>query len=272
VSGPVLLLGHSLRRIRTVLIAMAVMLAAFQVMLVLVARSIDQSGGFRQLAALMPSFVRDLMGPSVTVFMSFGGIVCLGYFHLAVMGSLVGLTISIATTPTGEIESGFIDLLLARPLARHWIITRTVAVAMIATAGLAGVMVLGTWIGLITLAPPDAEWPSAALVRSLAVNLWLVLLCWSGVALAIGAAARRRSVAGGIAGLLALAAFLIDYVGRLWAPIESIAWLSPFRYFSPFDIVRSETVPGKNVAVLLGIAAAGFIAAYVAFARRDISH
>ena len=79
-------------------------------------------------------------------------------------------------------------------------------------------------------------------------------------------------VAGAIAGLLALAAFLLDYVGRLWLPAASVAWLSPFHYYSPLELVMGHPLPSKNLAVLAGIAALGLATAYVLFARRDISH
>jgi ABC-type transport system involved in multi-copper enzyme maturation permease subunit len=98
------------------------------------------------------------------------------------------------------------------------------------------------------------------------------MLCWNAVALAIASVVRRRNVAGASAGVLALTAFLLDYLGRLWQPAESLAELSPFRYFSPFDLIMGGRLPLKNVAVLLGITVVGFLAAYVLFSRRDISH
>ena len=164
------------------------------------------------------------------------------------------------------------DLILARPLARHWVITRTIALTTLVSAFLLALMVAGTWTGLRMFAPKGVEWPSATLVNSLAVNLGMLALCWGGVAMAIGAASSRRSVAGGAAGLLALATFLLDYVGRLWQPAQSVAWLSPFRYYNPFDLITGNPLPYKNLVVLGAIALAGFAAAYVLFARRDISH
>lgn len=270
--GPLLLVLHSLKRVRMLVVTMGLLLAGFQIVLIIAARSIQSSGGFEQLSAMLPSFARELLGPALASFMSFAGIVCLGYFHLAVMGSLVAISIALATIPAGEVESGFIDLVLSRPLARHWIITRTIIVSMLSLALLLGLMVLGTWIGLKTLAPKSAVWPAAKLIHSLAVNLGLVMLAWSGVAMTIGSNARRRSVAGAFAGLLALATFLLDYVSRLWKPAESLAWLSPFRYYSAYEMVMGDPLPMKNVAVLAGIAAAGFVTAYVLFSRRDISH
>jgi ABC-2 type transport system permease protein len=110
------------------------------------------------------------------------------------------------------------------------------------------------------------------LIHSLALNLGLLMLSWGGIAMAIGAVSRRRSVAVGITGVLALGTYLLDYVARLWQPAEKIAWLSPFRYYKPFDLMIGLPLPLKNLAVLGAVSVAGFIAAYVLYARRDISH
>src|SRR5260370_28032453 len=242
-SGVTLLLINSLKRVRTLVLAMGILLAGFQLILIVVARSIQRSGGFQELATLLPAWVREMLGPSMASFMSFAGIVSLGYFHLAVIGSLVALSITVSTMPASEIETGFMDLLLSRPLARHWIITRTIIVIALSILVVLGLMMTGTWAGLETLAPKNIGWPSAKLIRSLAINLGLLMLSWSGVAMAIGSASRRRSIAGGAAGLLALATFLLDYVGILWKPAASLAWLSPFRYYLPFDLVRGNPLP-----------------------------
>ena len=93
-KGPLVLLAHSFKRVRTIVIAMGVLLVIFQVFLIIVARSIQRSNTFEQMGALMPPFVREMLGPSFASLMSFSGIVCLGYFHLAVMGSLVALSIA----------------------------------------------------------------------------------------------------------------------------------------------------------------------------------
>jgi len=98
-----------------------------------------------------------------------------------------------------------------------------------------------------------------------------LMFCWSGIAMAIGSASRRRGVAGSIAGLLALATLLLDYVGRLWQPAEKVAWISPFRYYSPFELVMGTPLPPKHLWVLAAIAVSGIATAYVLFSRRDIS-
>ncbi len=270
--GALFLVIHSIKRVRTLVLTMGVLLAGFQMILIVAARSIQRSSGFEQLSAMLPGFARELLGPALPMIMSFAGIVCVGYFHLAVMGSLVALSIALATIPAAEVETGFIDLILSRPFARHWIITRTILVMILSMTLVLALMMTGTFTGLKAFADRSAGWPSANLISTLATNLGLLMLCWSAVAMAIGSASRRRSVAGAVTGLLALTTFLLDYVGRLWKPAESIAWLSPFRYYNPYELVMGNPLPTKNLAVLGGIAVAGFAAAYVLFSRRDISH
>ena len=269
-TGPILLLSLSLKRARTLLVATGLLLAAFQVLLVLIASSIHPSK-FEDLAALLPPFVRALLGPAVASVMSFGGIVCLGYFDLAIVAALLALIIALATLPASEVETGFADLILARPLRRHWIITRTIALVLISTLMMVALMMAGTWVGLAMLAPDDAQWPSPMMIGSLALNLGMLMLCWSSVALAL-AAACRRSVASATTGLLALAALLLDLTARLWPAAEPFAWLSPFRYFIPFDLVMGTALPVENILVLWAVAMSGFTVAYLLFSQRDISH
>ncbi len=266
------LVAQSLRRVRKFLLAAGVLLAGFQVVLILQANSIQASSSFAQMGNLVPSFAREVLGPSFVAFLTFKGIVCLGYFHPVVMGALISVSLTLATIPVMEIETGFIDLVLARPVARHWIVTRSILVALISTVYLLAMMAIGTWIGLNYYAAKDAGWPSAGLIGSLAVNLGLLMLCWSAITLAIGCACRRRGSAGAISGLLALAAYLTDYIGRAWKPAESVAWLSPFRYYTPFELVMGSALSAKSLYVLGGIAVGAFALAYLLYSRRDISH
>jgi ABC-2 type transport system permease protein len=269
-KAPLILLAHSIKRVRTLILVMGAVLALFQVFLIVIGRSLDQSNAFEQLSAIIPPFIRQLMGPTFTSFMSFKGVVSLGYFHLAIMGSLLGLSISVATMPASEVETGFMDLILARPLARHLIITRSILLLTICIIISLSMMMLGTWAGLNFLAAKQPQWPEASLILSLAANLAALMLCWGGIALLIGSTSRRRAVAGSITGLLALTSFLLDYVARAWQPAEAVAWLSPFRYYSPLDIVTANALNAQNVLVLLGVALASFAVAYLLFSRRDI--
>jgi len=95
-TGEAPLARHSLRRGRS-LVAVAVVVFAFQLLLVLVATSFHRTQAFDRLAALVPDFLRPFLGSSALSTLSFTGIVCAGYFHPVVMG---GVTKSSAGSPT----------------------------------------------------------------------------------------------------------------------------------------------------------------------------
>src|SRR5258707_1656073 len=159
-TGPILLLALSLKRARMLLAATSLLLAIFQVLLVLIAGSIERAGEFEQLASLLPPFMRALLGPSLASVMSFRGVVCIGYFDLGIVIALLALTIALATVPASEVETGFSDLILARPLRRHWLITRTIALLLVAILIMLALMLICTWAGLSLLAPAIVRWPS----------------------------------------------------------------------------------------------------------------
>ena len=114
-SGLAALVGHSLRRRRGLLLASAVMLIVFQFFMIFAARALENSGGFRQIEVLIPEFLAQWTNMMAA---SFQGFVLFGYTDPAVQLVLIAIAISIATEPAAEIESKFIDLLMARPLSR----------------------------------------------------------------------------------------------------------------------------------------------------------
>lgn len=264
------LIAHSLRRIRTMLIVLAVLLSVFQFLLTQIASYLIRRDAFSEIALLMPDFVRSLLGPSSLAFLSFSGIVAFGYFHPMVIAAVVWLVITIASEPAGEVETRFVDLALARELRRGDFIARTIVVLVFASGFVLGLMMLGTWTGLACCVPANAPHASARLIVSLAISLGAVMVCWSGVALAVAAAARRRSVAAGIVGIAALTAFLLDYVGRAWDPARRVSMISPFHYFDPTALVAGQPLSAANIGVLVAIGVVGMIVAAIVFSRRDI--
>jgi hypothetical protein len=150
-----LLFRLSLKRARILLCVTGLLLAGFQALRVHIAAS-HSANDYEQIAALLPPSVRTILGPSVTSVLSFNGIVCGGYFDLGIVIALVVLTITLATLPAVEIETGFADLILARPMRRHWLITRTIALVLLSILLMLFMILVGTWAGMAMFAPPNA--------------------------------------------------------------------------------------------------------------------
>src|SRR5262249_10488417 len=113
-SSAVVLAVHSVRRMRAVLIGVAIVLGGFQFLLTQVAVFLLRRGGFGLISSFIPDFMQNMAGPSMLAFMSFQGVVAFGYFHPMVIATHVGLAIAVATEPAAEVETRFADLTLAR--------------------------------------------------------------------------------------------------------------------------------------------------------------
>jgi ABC-type transport system involved in multi-copper enzyme maturation permease subunit len=269
-KGALLLLRLSFKRQRAMLMAVGFLLGAVQALRVLIAASVHNAGQFDEVTALLPPFIRDIFGPSLASVMTFNGIVCGVYFDTGFIIALIAVTIALSTLPASEIETGFADLVLSRPMPRHWLITRTIALAWLSIALMLLTIIAGTWAGLVLFAPPDAPWPPARQTATLALSLGMLVVCWSGVAVAFGAAWRRGPAATATS-LIAFASLIMDWARRLWPPLDRIAWLSPFYYFEPYELVAGDPLRPENLLILAAIAMTGYVVAYYVISQRDIS-
>jgi ABC-type transport system involved in multi-copper enzyme maturation permease subunit len=249
------------------LAAMSAMLVVFELFMILTARGYEESGGFRSVAALMPQFIEQWTNMMAA---SFRGFVLFGFLHPVVQVSLIAMAISIGSEPVAELESKFIDLLMARPMARATVVTRTIVILIVATLAAVGTLLAATIVGLRLLAPPGAVQPSRLVILSLSLNLALLVLTWGGIALAMAAGANRRGTAAASCGFLAFATFVLDYAGRFWRLVAPVSRISPFHYFDPFAMIGGEPLNLSHVATLAGMFAASAAVAFVLYSRRDL--
>ena len=185
------------------------------------------------------------------------------------MGLLVVLIFAIgagARAIAGEEEGGTLDLLLSAPVRRGQVLaTKAAAIAtsIFSLAALAAVTIA------VTGPPFDLSVPLADLLAA-CVMLALVGLSFGGVALAVGTATGRRTMANAVAGGLAVLTFIVNAVG------PTVDWLRPLRPLSPFRWYQDPGVLTgglhvMNVLVLSGIAIVTYAIAHLAFERRDLS-
>lgn len=268
--GAFALTRYSLRRTRGLIVGMGLLFGGFQILSSLAASAFEEEQLFSRLAALVPEYVRQALGSSFLTMMSFTGMALLGYVHVAVTASLVGLAIAVGTEPASEVERGFSDLVMSRPIPRAAAISRS-AIVLLTAATVTNAMILaGTWSGLALFARRAPQWPSPSMLLSLAALLWMLMICWGGVGMAFGAAARRRGPAGAGAALVAVTLYLLDVVSRVWAPGRRLGRFSPFHYFNPLDIIAGRPANLAHLAILGGIGAAGMAVAYILYSRRDL--
>jgi beta-exotoxin I transport system permease protein len=267
VTGLLALAGHSLRRRRGLLVALALVLVVFQVLMVFTARNYEETGGFRVMSALMPQFIAQMTNMMA---LTFAGFVLFGYSHPILQFFLIAMAISIGTEPVAEIETRFVDLMMSRPLRRMTIITRTIIVLLVSMLLAVGTLMAATFAALWLFAPPNVGLPQSRTIVALSVNLLLLVLAWGGIALGLASFAKRRATAATICGFLAFASFVLDYAGKFWKAIEPVSRLSPFHYFNSFGLIGGRTLTTTDVAALTAMFAVSAAIAAVGYAWRDL--
>jgi ABC-2 type transport system permease protein len=170
----------------------------------------------------------------------------------------------VATAIAGAEEHGYLDTLLATPVARRAFVLSAFVTAAILVA--ATLLVTGalTAAGGVLAGEPIALGDLAGALA----GVWGLALFFAACAtLAAGVARRASTVLGAGAGLLG-AMYLLDVLGKLAPSVSELRWLSAFRYYG------LPLTEGLNVAGLVVLVAAATLLAVlgaVLHERRDVT-
>jgi hypothetical protein len=258
---------RSFGRVKILTASLAVVLICLQLAIIAAARSLNDGNVFERLSQIAPPFFMQIMGPALT---GFSGLVMFAYIDPLIVMLVVVFAIYLATEPAGEVESNVVDLVLARPLPRYVVVSRSFFVMAIGTLIMTGSMQATTWGGLWWMAPPEAQWPVPRTVVSLSVHMTLVAWCFGCIALAASGWARRRGAVIGAIGVVAIAAYVVELLEPMWAPAREVAWVSPFHYYRAGRIIAGTAENARNLATLASAALAALLVAYWKYQRRDL--
>lgn len=260
---------RSVERARGLLAALLVLLCGFQFAIAIVAAELDRTRTFALLTALVPAAVQQMAGG--LVFTSFTGLAAFGFFHPVVVLVFCEAAIFLASEPAWEVESGLVDLTMARAVPRPLAITRTVLVTWGALAAIALLMTVSARAALAAYAPAGASLPPARTTVLLAANLLATGWWFAALSLLTSTLVRRRSVAIGIGGMAAAGLYLLNLFAEISSRATAFRPLSPFHYFNGPAILRgtAATWP-RDIAVLVVTAVLMVIVAYRVYQERDL--
>jgi ABC-2 type transport system permease protein len=264
------LVARSLARGARVFAAVPAILAGFQVILVLVATTFQETRSFQLLTGLMPMTVQQAFGPGALMLASFAGMVTFGYFHPIVVLAVIQLGVYAATEPAGEVEWGLFDLELARAVRRSAVVARSLVVALGVTTATVVAMTAGTWGGLWVFAPAGAVWPDPHRVLSLAAHVLMLSWVFAAAGLAAGAFARRRGSAFGGVLVATVFLYLLNFVADSWKPAAWLRPYTPFHYYPGFAVANGTAPIARDLGVLAAFTAVLILVAFWRFERRDL--
>ena len=262
------LVGRSLRRHLGLVAGLAVVLSAFQILLVLIARNLQREGLFSQLSALVPPVFLEAFGGSIIA--SFSGLSAFGFFHPVVVLTLCCGAIYLASELAGDVDEGLVDLIATRPVPRSLIVTRSAVLSGGVTAVIVALMFLTNRAALEWFAPAGSEAPRTSAMLWVAANLLAVVWCFGAAGLALAAHVRRRATAVGAIGLAAVVLYLLHFVAASWAPARPFALASPFHYYEGMRTLIGMHNPRPDIIALVAASLALSGCAYTLYWRRDL--
>jgi ABC-2 type transport system permease protein len=191
------------------------------------------------------------------------------YVDAEMLSLIVPLAISFlavriaARAIVGAEERGYLDTLLATPVARPTLVAGALIVAAIVVAEVLAVITALTWIaGWIAGADPSL----VVLGRGYA-NVWPPAILSAGLALLAAGVLHRAAVVTAIAVGTLGAMYVIDLVGKLADPIEPLRGVSAFKYYGSAVRDGIDPLAFTGLALIgLALAAAGALL----FDRRDV--
>jgi ABC-2 type transport system permease protein len=292
-----ILVRKLLRDIRVPLLAVALLLLAFEALWVKIAERI--SGLLRTLRNLMnvlPHQIEEeifrgpgqilktiIGGERVSIFHP-GDLFSIGYVHPLLLAILSIWAIGRAAgSVTGEVDRGTMDLLLAQPVPRSRLILAHFCVDLVVIPLLCLSMWAGTWLGawavgvLAVGAPRSATAMRLDPLASVAAlsNVAALLFAVSGYTMWLSARGRYRGRVLGAAVLLTLVQSLVNIAGQLWDVLAPLRPFTVFYYYQPQEMILQADWPADaqvwlRLGVLVAVGAVGYLLALRAFGRRDL--
>jgi ABC-2 type transport system permease protein len=224
----------------------------------------DRAADMERLVAAYPEALKAMFG--LSDFTSGAGFINAELFSLLVPLLLVGLGVGFGAAATaGEEERKTIDLLLANPISRRRVVVEKLLAIVIVLLALSLVVwaVLSVGAAILDMGVGPAR------LAAVTASVLLLGVCFASVAMLIGAATGHRSVAAGIAAVLAVGAYLVNALAPLAPGLEPWRWLSLFYHTVGYDPLR-HGLALDHVLVLVGVAVLVTLAALVSFQRRDL--
>lgn len=262
------LLARLLKHHARLLASLVASLFGFEVLIVWAAAQIEMGPGLRRmLEMIIPPEARELLAAQFSV-ISFSGAVGFGFQHPVALAAGIAYVVVVATVPAGERESGFLDLVLSRPVRRYRCLLAPLALVSFGALLMPLAQLAGVVVGLALVEVPD-ELPWWRYVVS-AMGLSCLLLAVGGYTILFASGSRRRGPAAARAVALTLALFVLEFLADFWSPAARVRWLSPFHYFKPAATALSGSIPLGSLAVLLAIFVVGSAVALVRFQRQDL--
>ena len=156
------------------------------------------------------------------------------------------------------------EFLLTHPVSRTRIVTDKLIAVLIQIFAM-DLIVYAVSVGSMAAVGEEIPWEEVDLLHLAYLILQVEL---AGICFGVSAFMRRNSVGVGL-GLAAIMYFL-NLIANITESAEFLKYITPFAYCDGAGIVSDGKLDGVKIAIGLAIGAAGVIAAYMQYTKKDI--
>jgi ABC-2 type transport system permease protein len=258
---------RQLARNRAFLIAVALVLAAFEFIGCAIVASIDISGALTQVMQFAPPVLRAMIEQNMPG-SSPAAVLAFAWNHPVAHALLTAVAITLpARAIAGEAETGVIELVLAQPISRAEYFAAHLLFGAAALGGVLAAGLLGTAIGQQFY---GIEGFGAGRLAALFINMFLLQLAIFAVTLAASAYGQEAGRVAIMGVLVAVVSFLVNAISALWSKAQFAKPLSLHGHYEPRDILTHGQLSVPSLVILGGFAAIALAVAYRHFGRRDL--
>ncbi len=222
-----------------------------------------------EMLAILDAMPREVLAAfnmnafNLTTLSGFFGVM---FAYFALMGAVAAAMWGSETIAREERDKT-VEFALTLPLTR----SRLVTVKGLAALTNAALFVLFTWA--ISLAAARNYAPDAAFRHFLALEMgamFLLELIFLAVGLLLACSGWPRGRAASVSVGLIMGAYALSTASSMFARLDFLKWVTPFRYFDAADLYRSGRFSAVSVALAAAIVGACVTAAYRLYNRRDL--
>lgn len=194
-----------------------------------------------------------------------------GYFgvmfsYFALMATIFAVLLGNGIIAKEEREKT-VEFSLTLPISRSRLITGKVFAAVANCIVFTLVMWGGSYVSAQPY-DPDAEFYQ--FLTLMMISVFILELVFLAIGVLLGAALKDYKRSGSVAVFLLLFTFILSIVYGLNENLEFTKYFTPFTYYDPLKLLHESQIDPVSLGLSAGIAVVSLVAAYIAYARRDL--
>ena len=228
----------------------------------------NNAEGIDALVKSYPEALKKMFGLDAGISFTTGA----GFLHMELFSFIIPLLLLAfavgfgARALAGEEEDGTLDLVLSGPITRRSVLIQQFASMLVTTALLGLAMMLAI---LLAGAAFDMSLDPGKVAAAMFVSV-LIGLVFGSLAMAVGAVTGHRGLTMGVAGAVALAAYLVFSLADMVSWLGTVQKVLPWYYYAESKAILNG-LNWAHVGVMVAIIAVLPVVGLAVFERRDLA-